>query len=182
MIDVRTPSEFASGHLSGSYNVPLPDLSEHRRELRSGVAGPVVLICQSGRRAGTAAERLHAAGLDNVHVLDGGVVAWEASGRELVRLTTSAWTIERQVRLAAGAVVVAATVASVWWPPARFAAGALGAGLVTAALTDTCVMGNLLGRLPFNRRPADACDLPTLVATIAEPDRRTSSSNGEVAK
>jgi hypothetical protein len=52
----------------------------------------------------------------------------------------------------------------------RFIAGALGAGLVAAALTDTCAMGNLLARLPFNRRRGDACDLPSLVDTITSPD------------
>ena len=54
MIDVRAPAEFASGHIRGSYNVPLPDLAEHRQELTSRAAGPVVLICRSGRRADTA--------------------------------------------------------------------------------------------------------------------------------
>ena len=54
MIDVRTPGEFASGHIAGSYNVPLPDLAEHRKELTTTEAGPVVLICRSGRRADTA--------------------------------------------------------------------------------------------------------------------------------
>jgi rhodanese-related sulfurtransferase len=51
MIDVRTPGEFASGKIAGSYNVPLPDLAEHRQELTTTGAGPVVLICRSGRRA-----------------------------------------------------------------------------------------------------------------------------------
>jgi rhodanese-related sulfurtransferase len=170
MIDVRTPAEFASGHIRGSYNVPLPDLSEHRTELTTAGAGPVVLICRSGRRADTAAEQLHAAGLDDVHVLEGGVQAWDASGRALLRLEgPHSWTIERQVRLVAGAVVAASTLTSVWWPPARAIAGALGLGLVIAAVTDTCAMGGLLARLPFNRRRGDVCDLPTVVAAITVP-------------
>jgi hypothetical protein len=68
--------------------------------------------------------------------------------------------------LTAGAMVAAATLASVWWTPARFIAGALGLGLVVAAVTDTCAMGSVLARLPFNRRRGDQCDLPSLVATI----------------
>lgn len=167
MIDVRTPAEFASGHISGSYNVPLPDLAEHRQELTASGAGPVVLICRSGRRADTAQGELLAAGLDDVHVLTGGVLAWEAAGRPLTGVAGHrGWTIERQVRLTAGAVVAAAVVTSVWWPPARFVAGALGLGLAGAAITDTCLMGDLLSRLPFNRRRS--CDLPSLVATITE--------------
>jgi rhodanese-related sulfurtransferase len=177
MIDVRTPAEFASGHISGSYNVPLPDLAEHRRELTATSAGPVVLICRSGGRADTASDQLHAAGLDDVRVLAGGVDAWEASGRPLLQLTeTHGWDIERQVRLVAGAVVASATVASIWWTPARFIAGALGFGLVVAAVTDSCAMGNLLARLPFNRRHDDACDLPSLVSTITAAEARTSEA------
>src|SRR5262245_3517548 len=170
MIDVRTPAEFASGHISGSYNVPLPDLPEHRKELTATAAGPVVLICRSGRRADTASHHRHGAALDDVHVLAGGVQAWEASGGPLVRLEgSSGWSIERQVRFTAGAIVAAATVASIWWTPARFIAGALGLGLAVAAVTDTCAMGNVLARLPFNRRRGEPCDLPSLVATITEP-------------
>jgi rhodanese-related sulfurtransferase len=173
MIDVRTPAEFANGHIRGSYNVPLPDLTEHQRELTSTAAGPVVLICRSGRRADTASGLLHAAGLDDVHVLAGGVEAWNAAGRPLIQLEGShGWTIERQVRLVAGAIVAASTVASVWWPPARYVAGGLGLGLVTAALTDSCAMGNVLARLPFNRRRAETCDLPSLVSTITGEVRR----------
>ena len=171
MIDVRTPAEFASGHITGSYNVPLPDLAEHRHELTAGGSGPVVLICRSGRRADTAAERLHDAGLDQVHVLDGGVLAWEGSGRPLAQVHgAGTWTLERQVRFTAGAIVTAATLASIRWPAARFGAGALGLGLVVAAVTDTCAMGNLLARLPFNRRPAGGCDLPSVVSTITGTD------------
>jgi rhodanese-related sulfurtransferase len=175
MIDVRTPAEFAAGHIAGSYNVPLPDMTEHRRELTAKAAGPVVLICQSGRRAGTASQLLRAAGLDDVHVLDGGVSAWQASGRGLAALATSghSWTIERQVRLVAGSIVGASVLASIWWTPAVAVAGALGLGLTVAALTDSCAMGNLLGRLPFNRRSASSCDLPTLVATLTSDEARS---------
>ena len=181
MIDVRTPAEFASGHIGGSYNVPLPDLAEHRQELTSALAGPVVLICRSGRRADTASDQLHAAGFDDVHVLAGGVAAWEASGRPLLQLEESrGWTIERQVRFVAGAIVAAATAASIWWTPARFVAGLLGLGLVVAALTDSCAIGSVLARLPSNRRRGEACDLPSLVATITAP--HAPDTNGRAPK
>ena len=175
MIDVRTPAEFASGHIGGSYNVPLPDLAEHRHELTSTNAGPIVLICRSGRRADTASDQLHDAGLADVHVLAGGVDGWHASGRPLLQLDQSrVWTIERQVRLVAGSVVAASTLASLWWKPARFVAGALGVGLTIAALTDSCAMGNLLARLPYNRG-GDPYDLPSVVATITATDAPTTN-------
>lgn len=171
VIDVRTPGEFADGHIPGSYNVPLADLPAHRDELRASRGGPVVLVCRSGRRAGQAEAQLATAGLTGVHVLDGGVAAWQAGGRPVSQLDIAGapWALERQVRLVAGGLVAAATAASVVWPPARFVAGAVGAGLVVAALTDTCAMGSALARLPYNRRGTAACDLPTVAAAITEP-------------
>lgn len=172
VIDVRTPAEFASGHIPGSYNVPLPDLGEHRSELTADAAGPAVLVCRSGQRAQTAGHQLRAAGLDDVHVLDGGVLAWEASGRSLQQIHDGAgWELERQVRAVAGGVVAASIVASLWWTPARFVAGAIGVGLLGAALTDTCAMGNLLARLPYNRRVAN-CDLPDIVSALTQEEAR----------
>jgi hypothetical protein len=70
------------------------------------------------------------------------------------------WALERQVRLVAGGIVASAVAASVVWPPARFVAGAVGAGLVIAALTDTCAMGAALARLPYNTRSRAACGVP----------------------
>lgn len=171
VLDVRTPGEFAARHIPGSYNVPLPDLSEHQAELTASDAGPVVLVCESGRRAGMAEQQLVEAGLGRIHVLDGGVAAWERSGRELAKLDTddAPWALERQVRLVAGSIVLASILASVAWPPARYLAGAVGAGLVFAAASDTCAMGMLLGRLPYNRRQQGTCDMPSVVAQITQP-------------
>lgn len=61
------------------------------------------------------------------------------------------WALERQIRLVAGSIVLVSIIASVWWPPARFLAGAIGLGLTVAAITDTCLMGTLLMKLPYNR-------------------------------
>lgn len=175
VIDVRTPGEFASGHIVGSYNVPLPDLAEHRTELTDAATGPVVLVCQSGRRAETAEQQLRSAGLHNVHVLAGGVNDWKASGHPLRALNAgSAWTIERQVRAVAGGIVAASIGVSIVFPQARWIAGAVGVGLTAAALTDTCMMGNLLARLPYNRRAA-GCDLPGVVSTLTSTDANQGS-------
>ena len=161
VIDVRTPGEFAGRHIPGSCNVPLPDLAEHRRALTS-TSSPVVLVCESGRRAAMAERQLRDGGFDLVHVLDGGVAAWEAGGLPVERASAAdtPWALERQVRLVAGGLVAASVAVSVAWPPARYVAGAIGAGLVVAAVTDTCTMGMLLSRLPYNRA-GDGCDLPT---------------------
>jgi hypothetical protein len=61
------------------------------------------------------------------------------------------WALERQIRLVAGSIVLISIVASIWWHPARFLAGAIGLGLTVAAITDTCLMGRMLMKLPYNR-------------------------------
>jgi rhodanese-related sulfurtransferase len=170
IVDVRTPGEFAGRHIPGSYNVPLPQLAEHRAELTARSTVPVVLVCESGRRAGQAEQQLADAGLTQVHVLDGGVAAWETAGLELVRPEGPApWSLERQVRLVAGAIVAVSILVSIAWPPARFVAGFVGAGLTFAALTDTCAMGMALAKLPYNTRQRNTCDLPSVVSQITEP-------------
>lgn len=173
VIDVRTPGEFAARHIPGSYNVPLPDLGEHRAEL-TGSPEPVVLVCESGHRAGLAERRLREHGLERVHVLDGGVAAWEAQGLDVERSAADGapWALERQVRLVAGGIVATSVAASVVWPPARFVAGAIGAGLVFAAVTDTCAMGLALARLPYNRRGGATCDLPAVASVLTDQESR----------
>jgi hypothetical protein len=112
--------------------------------------------------------RLADAGLRSVHVLTGGVTGWEARGLELVRAAegSEAWALERQVRLVAGGIVAAAVAASLVWSPARPLAGAVGTRLVAVAVSDTCAMGAVLARLPYNIRARAACDMPGVVATI----------------
>ena len=171
VIDVRTPAEYAAAHVPGSVNVPLPDLDEHRAELTAPGAGPTVLVCRSGRRAAAAEAQLRKAGLTEMHVLDGGVEEWIRHGHPVRALhDVGGWSIERQVRGVAGALVASSIAVSIAWPPARFLAGAIGAGLFFAAVSDPCAMGNLGGRLPHTRRTGGSCDLRSIVSTLPEPD------------
>ena len=85
LLDVRTPGEFHTAHIPGSYNVPLDTLREHRAELRQHLDEQVVLICRSGNRAGQAQQALAEAGLPNLRVLDGGMLAWEAAQCPVMR-------------------------------------------------------------------------------------------------
>jgi rhodanese-related sulfurtransferase len=165
LLDVRTPAEFGTAHIPGSYNVPLDLLKEHREELRRHLEDDVVLVCRSGNRAGQAESLLSAAGLPNLHVLDGGVMAWEKAGAPL-RRGAEKWALERQVRLVAGGIVATGVVASVVFPPAKWVAGAIGAGLVGAALTDSCLMGQLLSKLPYNRDAS--CDLQSVLRELQD--------------
>ena len=163
LLDVRTPAEFGTAHIPGSYNVPLDLLREHRDELRQHLEDNVVLVCRTGNRAGQAETLLAAAGLPNLHVLEGGVTAWEKAGAPL-RRGSEKWDLERQVRLVAGGLVLTGIVASVFFPKAKWLSGAIGSGLVGAAATNSCLMGQLLSKLPYNRDAS--CDLQSVLREL----------------
>lgn len=179
ILDVRTPAEFETVHIPGAYNVPLDTIGEHATEIQRHVEQPVVVVCRSGNRAGQAEQRLLAAGMSNVKVLDGGMIAWERSfGTAPGRLNRgrARWDLERQVRLVAGTLVLASIVASVWVPGIRYLAGLIGAGLATAALTNSCLIGSLLARLPYNHDAA--CDVDRVVAQLIRAGRATPPGAG----
>ena len=154
IIDVRTPAEFETMHIPGSYNVPVTLLGEHAAQFAARLDRKVVLVCQSGARASQARLRLAGVGAQNLHILDGGVPAYASAGGEVVR-GRSRWAMDRQVRLAAGSLVLTSVLASLKPPGARFVAGGIGAGLTFAAATDSCAMSKVLGALPYNKGPAD---------------------------
>ena len=153
VLDVRTPGEFETAHLTGSYSVPLDLLREHTAEFAAHLDRPVVLICQSGGRAEQAAQRLAGAGLANLHVLDGGLPALAAAGAPITR-GQARWAMDRQVRLVAGSLTLAGGLASLAVPAAIALPIAVGAGLTFSAVTKSCAMAALLGRLPYNRGAA----------------------------
>jgi rhodanese-related sulfurtransferase len=160
LLDVRSPAEFETVHIPGAYNVPLDTLGEHAAEIQRHVEETVVLVCRSGMRASQAEQRLAGVGMGNVKVLEGGMMAWEQTGARVNRGAVR-WDIERQVRLVAGSIVLAFIIASIWVPGLRFVSGAVGLGLTVAALTNTCMMGMLLAKLPYNR--SNSCDVNAVV-------------------
>ncbi len=155
LIDVRTPVEFEAGHIPGAVNVPLDELKGSLDQLCAVLDDhhDVVLVCRSGQRAGQAQEALHRAGLGASRVLTGGIVDWEATGGELDR-GRRAWELERQVRLAAGSLVVTGIAASTIAPRAKWLSAFVGGGLVFAAVSNTCAMGMALAKMPWNKRGA----------------------------
>ena len=164
VLDVRTPGEYEAVHIAGAYNVPLDTLGEHAADIRAHVDEPVVLVCQSGARARRAEEALKAAGLPQLHVLDGGVNGWVAAGRP-VRRGAARISLERQVRIAAGALAATGGFLALLVNPLFAALPAfVGSGLVFAGVTDTCAMGMLLAKLRYNR-PA-SCDVDAMVRAL----------------
>ncbi|WP_282697438.1 rhodanese-like domain-containing protein [Streptomyces sp. CC208A] len=163
LLDVRTPAEFRTAHIPGSYNVPLHTLREHRAELRSHLDEEVVLVCRSGQRAREAEQALAQAGLPNLRVLEGGMNAWEAAGAPVER-GPERWDMERQVRLVAGSAVLVTGLLGVLVPGVHLVGTAIGAGLTYAAIGNSCAMGVLLSKLPYNRGPRT--DIRTVIAEL----------------
>ena len=105
LVDVREAPEFASARrLPGAQLVPLGEIGQHAAEFDH--SQPLVLICGSGKRAAQAHERLARLGFDNLACLAGGLTAWEAAGLPVEKDEHAPWSLERQVRVVAGALVV----------------------------------------------------------------------------
>jgi rhodanese-related sulfurtransferase len=170
ILDVRTPGEFETAHIPGAYNVPLDLLREHRTELRAHLDDQVVLVCRSGARATQAGQTLAEAGLPHLKILDGGMLAWQHTGAPVNRGRTR-WDLERQVRLAAGLIVLSSVLGSLLVPGLQWVAALMGAGLTVAALTNTCAIGMLLAKLPYNRG-TNSCDLTTIVGQLRDTGSR----------
>ncbi|HUO07275.1 MAG TPA: rhodanese-like domain-containing protein [Phycisphaerae bacterium] len=155
LIDVRTPGEFTGRHVVGARLMPLDGLDAGAvAALRAGPGEAVYVLCEKGGRAAKACEKLMAAGMGEVYSVAGGTAACESAGVPMER-GRGAISLERQVRIAAGALVFVGTVLGwVVHPGFLVVPGFVGGGLVFAGVTDFCGMGILLGRMPWNRGSA----------------------------
>lgn len=159
LLDVRTPVEFRELHAAPARNVPLDQL-DPTALMQAGRPReePIYLICRSGSRGRLACEKFLAAGYTNVVNVEGGTLAWAEAGLPVVR-GKKAISLERQVRIAAGGLVLLGVGLGLLHPAFLGLAGFVGAGLVFAGVTDTCGMGLLLARMPWNRvgEPSSPC-------------------------
>lgn len=155
LVDVRSESEFGEEHIEGSINVPIDTIISRASELGCTGAGYVV-FCRAGTRAPMAADMLVQAGVPCVKVMRGGITAWRKEGFEVVK-GEGRLSIERQIRTIAGALVLLGVLLAAFVHPAFVAlSGLVGAGLMYAGVTDNCMMGMLLMKLPYNRKAAGA--------------------------
>ena len=150
LLDVRTSGEYESVHIRGSYNVPLDTLGEHAAEIRQNVESPVVDVCQSGARSRQGEEVLKRAGMPNLHVLDSILNEWTGAGKPVER-GRERISLERQVRIAAGALTATGVLALAANPLFGLLSAFVGGGLVFAGVSNTCGMAAMLSKLPHNR-------------------------------
>jgi len=153
LIDVRTPVEFREVHVDLARNVPLDRLDPAAvMQARNGSADePLYVVCRSGSRGQQACEKFLKAGFANVVNVEGGTLACIEAGLPVVR-GKKVISLERQVRIAAGSLVLLGALLGWFVDPGFIGISAfIGAGLLFSGITDTCGMGLLLARMPWNR-------------------------------
>ena len=160
LVDVRTPAEFAGLHAEGAINHPLDRLNPQAiMQARNGSSDQqLYLICQMGGRSMKACEQFVAAGYQNVVNVEGGTALWEQQGLPVIRGKRQIMAIDRQVRIAAGSLVLFGVILALLATPSWVGlaiAGFIGAGLVFSGVTNTCGMGTVLAMMPWNRAPGE---------------------------
>jgi glyoxylase-like metal-dependent hydrolase (beta-lactamase superfamily II)/rhodanese-related sulfurtransferase len=150
LLDVRTPLEFSQVHIKDAINIPIDMLSARINEL-SGSGDSYITVCHTGNRAAMAADMLIQSGTHQVKVMQGGMVAWEKEKLAVIK-GSGGISLERQVRCVAGSLVLLGVILAYFVHPAFLLIPAfVGAGLLFAGLTDSCAMGMLLMKLPYNK-------------------------------
>ena len=150
LLDVRTPSEFSARRALGTRNIPLDSLDTFTGSLPKDVL--FLLLCETGGRAAVAATKLRGHGFGDIYVVQGGTEAWASEGLPVEGTGRKVISIERQVRIAAGSLVLIGVLGGFFVTPGLFIlSGLVGAGLIFAGITDWCGMGILLSKAPWNR-------------------------------
>jgi len=157
-LDVRSAAEFAIDHIPGSISIPMEQIESRMADVPEG---PLVLVCEAGKRAQIVAEWLRER--REVTVLNGGIRFWRRAGFPTVACAPCRWSLERQVRFAAGLLVLAGAILAVSVSPKWILLPIfVGAGLTFAGVTNICGMAILLGKMPWNSqsRPGSGLERP----------------------
>ena len=154
LIDVRTTGEFRSGHIPRSINIPMDEIEARLDDVPEG--GQVVLVCHSGNRAAMTREILSGAIPDAV-CLAGGVTNWADTNHEVIRSTRTRLSLPSQAMIGASAIILLSVALGTFVSPNWFYLALLpGFGLLTAGTTGFCLMGTILGTMPWNKTRAKA--------------------------
>lgn len=162
VIDVRTGVEYAQVHVAQARNIPLDTLDPQTLMAREELPRdyPFYVLCQSGKRATAAAEKFAKAGFANAVVIEGGTQGWVDAGLPVERSAVKIISLERQVRIGAGSLVLLGVLLGWLVTPYLYVlSGFVGCGLIFAGVTDWCGMGMLLAKAPWNKTTPKACCL-----------------------
>src|SRR5688500_162484 len=158
LVDVRTPAEFEEVRAAGARLMPLDRLDAQAVRSAMKGNGPAYCLCRTGARAAQAAAKLRSAGVDAV-VVEGGTLAWESAGLPVKRGRKTI-SLERQVRIGAGVLVVVGVLLGAFVHPAwLILSGFVGCGLIFAGVTGICGMAFILGKMPWNQAFVDPADM-----------------------
>ena len=160
IIDVRTPPEFARVHAAGAVSIPLDELDASAAVPQGKESGePIYFICQSGQRALKACQRMQKLGIGPVYSIKGGTAAWEAAGLPVIHGNSTVISLERQVRIAAGSLMLLGLLLAITVHKLFLVIpGFIAAGLIFAGVTDRCGMALLLAKMPWNRARSGKCN------------------------
>jgi rhodanese-related sulfurtransferase len=151
LLDVRESGEYTTEHIVGSISMPLSTFDQNLIANTEGK--PLVICCQSGMRSSRASQKLLENGYDHVMQLNGGLSSWKAAGLTVQSNRNAPISLFRQVQIVAGSLVAIGTglgiLVSPWF---LLLSGFVGCGLVFAGVTNTCAMGMLLMKLPYNQK------------------------------
>jgi rhodanese-related sulfurtransferase len=153
LIDVRTPVEHEETRIAGSVLMPLDKLDSQLVKKAAAGAESCVLICQGGKRAEQAYEKLRTAGCEGLSILEGGVNAWAAAGLPLERSTKKHLPLMRQVQLTIGLItLIGSLVALTVNKNFAIVPALLGAGMTMAGVTGWCGLAVLISKMPWNKQ------------------------------
>jgi rhodanese-related sulfurtransferase len=151
LVDVRERSEYAGEHIAGAHLMPLSSFETASMPVEGDKK--LVLYCQSSNRSGQAAQKLLGAGFENVTHLQGGLNAWKQAGYPTKVNKNAPISMMRQVQIIAGSLVLIGTLLGAFVSSYfLILSGFVGAGLLFAGVTNTCMMARLLAKLPYNQQ------------------------------
>ncbi|MCK9614090.1 MAG: rhodanese-like domain-containing protein [Candidatus Omnitrophica bacterium] len=150
-LDVRSAFEFVQMHIKDSINIPIDMLGAKIDDL-SKADNKYIVFCRTGNRSPMAADMLIQAGLHNVKVMDGGITSWQKERLPVIK-GEGGISLERQVRLLAGSFVLVGLLLYWFLHPAFVIIPIfVSCGLIYSGLSDNCLMGMLLMKLPYNKK------------------------------
>jgi len=158
VLDVRTPSEYASAHVPGAKLIPLNELKAGAILAQHKPGTPIYVLCQAGMRASKAIEQFERAGCNDSVLVEGGTQAWIDAGLPVHRGARSVLPLMRQVQIVAGTIsatgAIMAFAVNPWFAVLPLF---IGCGFVFAGVTGTCGLALFLARMPWNHGQGSSC-------------------------